>query len=169
MGDLVGRVNELSDKFIVGELTGEEIKEYTEKREELQRLTQEALAESAKEKKEKSREMKQRRWRGRYGEQRLAKKVGGVVVGRSKYVLTPTGKGIKINHMKPPDVVTDMFSFESKWLSHFPANIRKVMVQARSNCPEGLIPVGVIGDRNEREVVYILSEHDWLELHGGKK
>ena len=114
----------------------------------------------------KSREMKNRRQRGRYGEQRLAKKVGGKVVGRSKYIVFDSGKSIQINCQKPPDVVTEMFSFESKWLKQVPANISKVMTQAISNCPEGLTPIGVIGDRESSEVYYIVAEPDWLALHG---
>lgn len=135
-----------------------------------QRFAEIELEEKVKEagKADKSREMRQRRGRGRYGEQRLAKKVGGKVVGRSKYIVFDSGKSIQINCQKPPDVVTEMFAFESKWLSHTPANIRKVIDQAIRNCPEGLIPVAVIGDRLERETYYIMTEKDWLELHGGK-
>ncbi len=115
----------------------------------------------------KSREMKQRRGRGHYGETRLAKKVGGVVVGRSKYIVTPSGKGIKINCQKPPDVVNDWASFESKYILHVPKMLQRVMTQAISNAPEGLTPWGVIGDREQRTVYYICIEKDWLELHGG--
>ncbi len=114
-----------------------------------------------------SREMKQRRGRGRYGEMRLAKKVNGVVVGRSKAVHLPSGKWQQVNCNMPPDVVTDMFSFESKWLLHVPANIKKVMTQAVRNAPEGLTPVGVIGDRIGHDVYYIMMERDFLVLHIG--
>ncbi len=109
---------------------------------------------------------KHNRQRGRYGERRLAKKVGGVVVGRSKFIITPQGKGIKINCQRPPDVVTSVFSFESKWLKKVPASISKIMTQAIINAPEGLIPVGVIGDREEHSVYYILMEKDFIDLLG---
>ena len=124
--------------------------------------------ELAEEKKIKSLEMKRRRGRGRYGEQRLAKKVGGVVCGRSKAVKLPSGQYIQINCQRPPDVVTEMFSFESKWLKNPPKVIDKIMTQATANAPQGLIPVGVVGDREQRTVFYIMSEKDWLDLHGGE-
>ena len=138
-------------------------------KEEFRQIESKEAQEKEQTKQDKSREMKQRRGRGKYGEQRLAKKVGGKVVGRSKWIFFDTDYGqhvIQINCQKPPDVVTMMFSFESKWLKQVPANIRKVMTQAISNSPQGLIPIGVIGDREQREVYYILMEHDWLSLHG---
>jgi len=107
------------------------------------------------------------RARGRYGERRLAKKVYGVVVGRSKAVKLPGGGFIQVNCQMPPDVVTEMFSFESKWLKQAPRNIANVMAQAVRNAPVGLVPVGVIGDRESREVFYILTEQDFLDLHIG--
>ena len=116
-----------------------------------------------------SSESKRRRGRGRYGESRLAKKVNGVVCGRSKAVILPSGKSIKINCQQPPDVVTDMFSFESKWLVRIPVSLNKLMTQAIRNAPGGLTPVGVIGDRENREVYYIVMERDFLSLHIGSK
>lgn len=109
------------------------------------------------------------RGRGHYGEARLAKRVGGVVVGRSKAVRLPSGKWQSIDIQHPPDVVTELFSFESKWLVRVPTNISKVMIQAVRNAPEGLVPVGVIGDRGNRTVFYILMESDFLDLHIGDK
>ena len=108
------------------------------------------------------------RSRGHYGERRLADKVNGVVVGRSKAVVTPDGKTIRINCQKPPDVVTFWASFESKYLSRVPACLTKVMNQAVSNSPDGLIPIGVIADREARVVYYIMTERDFLDLHIGK-
>lgn len=115
-----------------------------------------------------SREMKQRRGRGKYGERRLAKKVGGVVVGRSKAVVTSKGKVIKINCMKPPDVVTDIFSFESKWLEKLSVELETDMGQAISNAPEGLTPVLVWGNRKTGVCYYVMTEHDWLDWLGGR-
>jgi len=115
---------------------------------------------------EKSTRSKRARGRGRYGERRLAKKVGGVIVGRSKAVKLPSGKYIQINCQKPPDVVTEVFSFESKWLGAVPKSLQKVMTQAISNSPTGLTPVAVIGDREGRVVYYIMTEQDWLDFHG---
>ena len=118
---------------------------------------------------ERSIQNKRSRGRGRYGERRLANKVNGIVVGRSKCVITPDDKAIRINCQKPPDVVTSVFSFESKWLLHVPKNITKVMTQASTNAPEGLIPVGVIGDREAHVVYYVLCEKDFLDLFIGGK
>lgn len=112
------------------------------------------------------REIKLRRWRGKYGERRLAKKVGGVVVGRSKFIRFDNGDTIQINCQKPPDVVTPVFSLESKWLKEAPKMLQRWMTQAVSNSPTGLIPVLVIGDRGQRTVYYIMNEGDFLELHG---
>ena len=109
---------------------------------------------------------KHSRQRGHYGERRLADKVGGIVVGRSKFIITLNGTPLKIDCQRPPDVVTSMFAFESKWLKKAPASISKVMTQAITNAPDGLIPVGVIGDRTEHTIYYILTEKSWLELHG---
>ena len=115
--------------------------------------------------------VKRSRARGRYGEYRLAKRVNGVVVGRSKAVILPCGKTIKIDCQKPPDVIDGkgLFSFESKWLQRVPAMLDKVMGQAIGNAPNGLVPVGVIGDRTNRVVYYILAERDFLDLFIGNK
>jgi hypothetical protein len=112
-------------------------------------------------------EQSRSRGRGRYGESRLAKKVNGVVCGRSKAVKLPNGKFIQINCQRPPDVVTELFSFESKWLKSVPKGLHKVMEQAIKNAPKKLIPVGVIGDRTQHTVFYIMMERDWLDLHIG--
>lgn len=109
------------------------------------------------------------RGRGRYGEARLAKKVNGVVVGRSKWVKLPSGKTLQINCQKPPDCVTDCFAFESKWLQETPKKLDKWMTQAVANCPKGLTPVLVVGNRDQKVVYYIMTEKDWLDWHVGEK
>lgn len=125
----------------------------------LEKVKQEAI-----EKEEKSREMKRRRGRGRYGEQRLAKKVGGVVVGRSKWIA-----GVQINCQQPPDVIAPInnpiFSFEVKYLKRVPKFLDKIMIQATRNCPAGLIPIGVVSDRENKVTCYIMSEKDFIDLH----
>lgn len=129
-------------------------------------LAQEQMGQETIKKQERSQEMKRRRGRGRYGEQRLAKKVGGVVVGRSKWIA-----GIQINCQQPPDVIAPIdnpvFSFESKWLKNVPKMLDKVMIQAIKNAPQGLTPIGVIGDREQHIVYYIMCEKDWLNYHRG--
>lgn len=110
---------------------------------------------------------KRSRQRGRYGERRLAKKWNGVVCGRSKAVKLPNGKYVQIDCQKPCDVIDGkgFFAFESKWLKSIPKSLEKVMTQAQRNCPSGLVPVGVIGDREHKVVYYIMLEKDMLELH----
>ena len=109
------------------------------------------------------------RQNGRYGEYRLAKKVNGVVVGRSKAVVLPSGKAIQVDCQRPPDVVTDNFAYESKYFKVAPACIKKVMTQAVRNCPEGLTPVGAIADREERCTYVIMMLDDWIAWHVGDK
>ena len=108
--------------------------------------------------------------RGYYGESRLAKKVNGVIVGRSKAVVLPTGETIEITHQHPPDVVNSMFAFESKYTRQFPKKISDYMLQAETNCPDGLTPVAVVKDPYRKTYYYILRESDFVELHcGGNK
>lgn len=103
--------------------------------------------------------------KGYYGEARLARKVKGKIVGRSKAVILDSGKVIKINHEAPIDVVTDMFGFESKWRLKCPKKLSDYFAQAATNCPEGLIPVAVIRDKDYKRIYYIMEEKDWLDLH----
>lgn len=116
---------------------------------------------------EKAVQNKRNRGRGRYGEQRLAKKWDGVVCGRSKAIKLPSGKFIQIDCQKPCDVIDGkgFFAFESKWLKRVPKSLEKIMSQAVKNCPSGLVPIGVIGDREHRAVYYIWMERDMLEIH----
>jgi hypothetical protein len=104
--------------------------------------------------------------RGYYGERRIAKLVKGVIVGRSKAVITPTGKTIKINQCQPPDVVNDVFSFESKYTRSCPKMISNAMLQAKTNAPEGLTPVAVIKDSHRGTYLYVLEEKDFISLWG---
>lgn len=110
------------------------------------------------------------RGRGRYGERRLAEKVNGVVIGRSKAVKLASG-WVQVDCNKPPDVLGNdgLFSYESKWIKNVPVSLSKVMTQAVSNAPAGFIPVGVIGDRVGHCVYYILMESDFLSLLVGEK
>jgi hypothetical protein len=104
--------------------------------------------------------------RGYYGEKRVARLVNGVIVGRSKAVITPIGKTIKINQNMPPDVVNDVFSFESKYTRSCPKMISNAMLQAKTNAPEGLIPVAVIKDSHRNVYLYVMEEKDWVSLLG---
>ena len=166
---LIRRLDKLINRELFKELTLEEREEKEKVLIEYNEILTQEARDKAQEKAEKSREMKQRRGRGRYGEQRLAKKVGGIVVGRSKAVKLPSGKYIKIDCQRPCDVVTEIFSFESKWRKNVPKFLDKLMAQAQRNCPSGLTPVGVIGDREARVVYYIMTENDFLSWHGNNK
>ena len=154
-------IDHITDLSLWDELTDFEKDKLKDAQDEL------ALLEQTEEHKE-STEHKKARQRGRYGERRLAKKVNGVVVGRSKWIVIE-GKGYQINCQQPPDVISPPFAFESKWLKQVPKMLDKVMTQAIRNCPKDLTPVAVIGDREQRVCYYIMTEKDWLDWHIGGK
>ncbi len=108
--------------------------------------------------------------RGYYGESRIAKLLKGKVVGRSKAILLDNGKTIKIDHGHPCDVVTDLFAVESKYRRDgivCSKGLSEAMQQAETNAPTGLIPLLVIKDSFRRKYLYVLSEKDFIDLHGG--
>ena len=110
--------------------------------------------------------------RGYYGESRIAKRLGGKIVGRSKAVVVD-GFTIEIDHTSPPDVVTPLFAVESKWRKDLPVSISNYVIQAETNaakCKPKLIPVAVVRDANRgnNKVYYILNEKDFIDLLGGK-
>jgi len=88
--------------------------------------------------KDKSREMKQRRWRGKNEERACSKMTKGVVVGRSKAVKV-NDWWFQIDCTKPPDVIAPPYSFEVK-NKKFPKTVASAMAQAVKNCPQGLTP-----------------------------
>jgi hypothetical protein len=102
------------------------------------------------------------RWRSYNYERRVAKLIGGVVVGRSKAIKTKHG-WIEIGHQHPPDVVSDTFSVECKYHKELPKGITQPLVQAIRDAPTGLMPVVFMGSREGSRVV-ILSEKDFLML-----
>ena len=108
-------------------------------------------------------ERKRARWRGSNFERSTAKKVHGVVVGRSKAVKV-NDKWIQVNPQQPPDVVNEWLSVECKYTKEMPRCITKPLSQSIRNAPDGLIPVVFIGDRQGDRVV-IMTEHDFLDLH----
>jgi len=102
--------------------------------------------------------------RGYYGESRIAQLMGGKIVGRSKAIVLDSGKVIQIDHQHPPDVVSDLFSFESKYRRHFPKAISDAMLQCENNAPKGLIPVLVVKDPYRSKYYYIMEEKDFINL-----
>ena len=108
--------------------------------------------------------------RGYYGEARIAKLLKGKVVGRSKAIVLDSGTTIKINHLHPCDVVTDLFAIESKYRRDgivCSKGLSEAMQQAEANAPQGLIPLLVIKDPFRRRYIYCLNEKDFVDLHGG--
>lgn len=105
------------------------------------------------------------RARGRYGQDRLAKKVGGVNVGLQKMVKVGE-ELVEIPKDKFPDVVTTMFAFECKHEAAIPKYLTDRVDQAVRNTPDGLVPVAVIRDKSRNDYYYIMRERDWLDLHG---
>lgn len=108
------------------------------------------------------------RKRGSNLEYRIADKVNGVRVGRSKAVKVGD-KWIQTNCVNAPDVVSAWASYECKSWLKVPAAITKTMTQATRNAPEGLIPIGVLYDRTERCTYFVINEHDFLDLLVGEK
>ena len=109
-------------------------------------------------------EQKRARWRGSNFERRVAKRVHGVVVGRSKAVKV-NDKWIQVNPQQPPDVLNEWLSVECKYYKRLPKWLIKVMTQAIHNAPEGLTPVAWLGDREDGSRFVIMTEHDFLDLH----
>lgn len=147
---LIDRVNELSDRHVLGELNAEEVMEYELSRISLQKITNYDLQAKQKEKEAKSREMKNRIARGKYAEKKVAKDVGGRADGRA-------GK---------KDVVQGMFHYEVKSHKRVPKYLQDIMNEAVRLAGKGKIPVGVVFDRNNRQYYYILLKNDWVGLHG---
>ena len=81
-------------------------------------------------------EHKRAKQRGRNLERTIAKRVNGVVVGRSKAVKVQE-QWIQVNPQKPPDVVNTWASFECKSRKTVPDWFRKGMHQAIRNAPDG--------------------------------
>lgn len=104
--------------------------------------------------------------RGYYGESRIAKLLGGKVVGRSKAIILESGQAIQIDQEHPVDIVTSLFGVESKYRRAFPKKISDYMLQAETNCPKGLIPLAVIKDPFRKRYYYILDERDFVSLFG---
>ena len=104
--------------------------------------------------------------RGYYGESRIAKLLGGKIVGRSKAIILDSGKVIKITHQHPVDVVTDLFGIESKYRRTCPKTLSDAYTQAKVNCPDGLIPLAVLKDIDNNRYYYILEEKDFCDLLG---
>ena len=121
---------------------------------EYSNLWAEQVREDNAKKEAKSKEMRNRRRRGKYGEKKLAKEVGGRRDG---------GVGRK-------DVTSGgIFNYEIKTIKKLPASIIKIMAQAERLKKKGTIAVGVFRCNSPRQEFFILDRNDWLELHGKEK
>ena len=148
---VINRVNELSDRYIFDELSTEELREYGELRRELEVIINRELVEVDRIKEAKSREMRNRRKRGKYGERRISRLTGGDSNGRPH---------------RPDIVVSSLFSIESKYLKEAPKWLQKIMSEAVRLARQGTIPVAYIRDRGNKVGYFIVLEQDWISLHG---
>jgi len=162
---LYNLIDRLSGYEIHGTITSKE-KEILEgaKKEVAEIETKEQVGVEA-ERHTRSREMKQRRGRGKSEEYVCAKKTKGVVVGRSKAV-NVNGKWYQTDCQKPPDVLTPPYSFEVK-NQVMPKRIVSAMSQAVGNSPPGLTPKVWWRDRTDgiRYVIELMP--DFLDDHIG--
>ena len=112
-------------------------------------------------------ERKRSRYRGKNYERRVAKLIKGVVVGRSKGVKVGD-TWIATNCQRPCDVVNSWLAVECKYWAKLPVWLDKVMRQSAKNCPEGLVPIAWVGDREAHYNFVIMTEGDFVELFIGE-
>ena len=98
----------------------------------------------------KSKEMRNRRRRGKYLEKKIARDVGGRADGRA-------GK---------KDIASGMFHIEAKSHIKTPKYLQNIMSEATRLAGKGKIPVAVIYDRALGDKYVILDYKNWLDLHG---
>lgn len=147
---VINRVNELSDRYILGELSTEELREYGELRRELEVIINRELVEVDRIKAEKSREMRNRRKRGKATERKIAKDIGGK---------RRAGVGQE-------DVAAGMFSIETKHVRHFMTRMEAGLNQAFRL--KGNEQIALYVEKCGREARVYLNWRDWLDLHGSK-
>ncbi len=109
------------------------------------------------------------RFRGSNYERRIAKKAGGVVVGRSKAVKVGD-KYIEVDPQHPPDVLSPFLAIECKHFKDLPVWLTEIMNQAVTNADRtNRIPVAWLGDARCKNNYVIIRESDWIDLHGPVK
>lgn len=110
-------------------------------------------------------EQQKARYRGKNAEYRLAKLLGGIVIGRSKAIILSSGKSIKINPQHPCDVIDGkgFGAYECKWYKSLPKFITKVMTQAVTNCPDGCVPFASLCDRTTHDKYIVMREQDFID------
>ena len=145
------KMNELAKKIQAWDITQGEVPQ--ELLDEYGTLWAEEWKENNEQKEIKSREMRNRRKRGRYGEKKVAQEVGGRRDG---------GVGRK-------DIVGGLFSFEVKTIKKIPSSIVNIMAQAERLKKKDTIAVGVFRCNSPRQEYFIVERNSWLELHGKRK
>ena len=93
------------------------------------------------------------RRRGKNFEREVAKWCGGKRVG-------PSGEA-------DCDVTHPLFAFECKEREQLPDWFTGAMTQARTNAPEGRIPIVIFKECYGREWYCVLSKQDFADLHIG--
>ena len=109
-----------------------------------------------------SSEHQKARARGRYGETRLIKKLGGVKVGLQKTIILQ-GKVIEIPSDKHPDIIFAKTCAEIKYCAKESTMVRNAVDQAVRNCLDGYLPIAITGKKNP--IVHVLLK-DWLAWYG---
>ena len=145
--EIEDRINYLSDVMLFGELRPEEQKEFATLTKQLEEMISLEQLEIARIKESQSKIRKNARSRGRYGEKKVAKEVGGKRKG---------GVGME-------DVRQGLFSYEVKTVAKIPASVTKGLEQAR-RLGGSKIPVLVF--RCNRNTIYCVDGSDWVGLHG---
>jgi len=88
------------------------------------------------------------RQRGRYGEARLLKKLGGVRVGLQKTLIID-GKAVEIPADKHPDIITrNGECAEIKYHEKESKMIRDAVEQAERNCLDGYRAIAITGKKD---------------------
>jgi len=113
-------------------------------------------------------EQKKAQGRGKWFELKIAKLFKGVRVGRSKAVKV-FDQWTQVNCQRPPDVITLKYAIECKYHKRLPVFLDKLVTQMVTNCPNGKIPLAVIGDRGERYTLVIWLLPDFEKEHIGER
>ncbi len=148
--ELEKKINKMHDQYIKGGLGKDAFAEMCKLDDEYAKICAEEITQAKKEKDEKSKEMRNRRQRGKYGEKKVAKEVGGRRDG---------GVGRR-------DVIGGLFSYEVKTIKEIPASIVKLMIQSERLKKKDTVAVGVFRCNHPRQEFFIVEKQDWVALHG---
>ena len=162
---LVNEINRLADLDIKGRLSGDEAVNFHSYASELDNILRQEKNEAKDKKQEVTRRVKKAIKSGKNLEYRVSKKLGGVVVGKSKAVKVD-GKFIQIDLNRPPDVVTPLFSCECKAMKSVPKKLKNACNQSYRNCPTGLTPITVLYGKDDQDYYWVIKSPHFEELYG---